>query len=121
MDHNWPGNVRELENVVERAVVLASAATVPADVLPDYLLTAGGIRIRRDESGHLPADASLFEVVAEYERRKIIEALEASNWSQTEAAETLRIPLSTLNQKIKRLNVDVRRRGDRSKSHDAVG
>ena len=24
MDHNWPGNVRELENVVERAVVLAS-------------------------------------------------------------------------------------------------
>ena len=24
MEHNWPGNVRELENVVERAVVLAS-------------------------------------------------------------------------------------------------
>ena len=24
MDHAWPGNVRELENVVERAVVLAS-------------------------------------------------------------------------------------------------
>ena len=29
MDHNWPGNVRELENVVERAVVLASSASVP--------------------------------------------------------------------------------------------
>jgi len=120
MDHNWPGNVRELENVVERAVVLASTPTVSADVLPDYLLTAGGIRIRRDESGHLPPDASLFEVVAEYERRKIIEALEASNWSQTEAAEALRIPLSTLNQKIKRLNIDVRRRGERSKGHEAV-
>ena len=26
MEHNWPGNVRELENVVERAVVLASDA-----------------------------------------------------------------------------------------------
>ncbi len=119
MDHGWPGNVRELENVVERAVVLASSATVAADVLPDYLLTAGGIRIRRDESGHLPADASLFEVVADYERRKIIEALEASSWSQTEAAEALRIPLSTLNQKIKRLNIDVRRRGEKSKGHDA--
>jgi DNA-binding NtrC family response regulator len=111
MDYNWPGNVRELENVVERAVVLASQATVPVDVLPDSLLQAAGIRIRRDESGTLPADASLFEVVAEYERRKIIEALDAANWSQTDAAEKLSIPLSTLNQKIKRLNIDVRRKG----------
>ena len=51
MDHNWPGNVRELENVVERAVVLASHTVVPVDVLPDYLLQAGGMRVRRDESG----------------------------------------------------------------------
>ncbi len=109
MDHSWPGNVRELENAVERAVVLASSETVPVDVLPDTLLQAGGLRIRRDEAGRLPADATLFEIVADYERRKIIEQLEQSNWSQTEAAEALRIPLSTLNQKIKRLNIDVRR------------
>src|SRR5580692_10067295 len=37
MEHNWPGNVRELENVVERAVVLASATEVPLEVLPDSL------------------------------------------------------------------------------------
>ena len=110
MDHNWPGNVRELENVVERAVVLASAPSVPADVLPEHLLQASGLRIPRDKSGMLPPDASLFEIVADFERRKIIEALEAYNYSQTEAAEALRIPLSTLNQKIKRLNIDVKRR-----------
>jgi DNA-binding NtrC family response regulator len=110
MDHTWPGNVRELENVVERAVVLATSPMVMVDVLPDHLLTAGGMRIRRDESGHLPADASLFEVVADFERRKIIDALEASNWSQTEAAEALRIPLSTLNQKIKRLSIEIRKK-----------
>jgi DNA-binding NtrC family response regulator len=109
MDHSWPGNVRELENAVERAVVLASTEIVPVDVLPDTLLQAGGLRIRRDETGRLPSDATLFEIVADYERRKIIEQLEQSNWSQTEAAEALRIPLSTLNQKIKRLNIDVRR------------
>ncbi len=114
MDYNWPGNVRELENAVERSVVLASQATVPVDVLPDSILQAGGVRIRRDESGTLPADASLFEVVADYERRKIIEALESVNWSQTDAAEKLSIPLSTLNQKIKRLNIDVRRKGGAS-------
>jgi transcriptional regulator with GAF, ATPase, and Fis domain len=59
----------------------------------------------------LASDASLFEIVADYERRKIIEALERVNYSQTEAAEALRIPLSTLNQKIKRLNIDIKRRG----------
>ncbi len=92
MDYNWPGNVRELENVVERAVVLASQASVPVDVLPDSILQEGGVKIRRDESGMLPADASLPEILADFERRKIMDALEASNWSQTEAAEKLRIP-----------------------------
>jgi len=111
MDHLWPGNVRELENVVERAVVLASQTLVPVDVLPEHLLEAKGLRIRRDESGLLAADASLFEIVADFERRKIIEQLEASDWSQTAAAEALRVPLSTLNQKIKRLNIEIRKRG----------
>jgi DNA-binding NtrC family response regulator len=111
MEHSWPGNVRELENAVERAVVLASEPNVPADVLPDHILHAGGMRIRRDESGHLPPDASLFERVADYERRIIMDALEAASWSQTEAAEALRIPLSTLNQKIKRLEIPIRKRG----------
>jgi DNA-binding NtrC family response regulator len=111
MEHSWPGNVRELENVVERAVVLATTPTVPAHVLPEHLQQASGMRISRDASGGLPPDASLFEIVADFERRKIIEALEQTNHSQTEAAERLRIPLSTLNQKIKRLNIDPKRRG----------
>ena len=110
MDHNWPGNVRELENVVERAVVLASHTVIPASVLPDYLQQTGGMGVRRDASGYLPADASLFEMVADFERRRIAETLEAANGSQTDAAEKLRIPLSTLNQKIKRLNIEIRRK-----------
>jgi DNA-binding NtrC family response regulator len=111
MDHAWPGNVRELENVVERAVVLASQPSVPADVLPEHLLEARGLRIRRDESGHLPSDASLFEIVADFERRTIVEKLEDCDWSQTATAEAFHVPLSTLNQKIKRLNIEIRKRG----------
>lgn len=110
MDHSWPGNVRELENVVERAVVLASDPEVNASLLPEHLLQAGGLRIRRDESGALPADASLYEIVADFERKVIIDHLERATWSQTEAAETLRIPLSTLNQKIKRLTIPVKKK-----------
>jgi DNA-binding NtrC family response regulator len=112
MEHNWPGNVRELENVVERAVVLASEPAVPVDVLPDQLLQANGIRLRRGDGGPLPADASLFEIVADFERRIIMERLEQFNWSQTEAADSLHVPLSTLNQKIKRLDIKIRRRSD---------
>ena len=37
--------------------------------------------------------------------------LERTGWNQTEAAERFQIPLSTLNQKIKRLGIDARRRG----------
>src|SRR5271155_4866399 len=111
LDYNWPGNVRELENAVERSVVLASQANVLVDVLPDSILQEGGVKIRRDASGMLPADASLPEILADFERRKIIDALEAVNWSQTEAAEKLRIPLSTLKQKIKRLSVEIKRKG----------
>jgi DNA-binding NtrC family response regulator len=111
-EHNWPGNVRELENVVERAVVLASAPSVPVHVLPDPLLQANGIRLHRGEGMPLPEDASLFEIVNDYERRIIIERLEKCSWSQTEAAESLHVPLSTLNQKIKRLDIKIRKKSD---------
>ena len=112
MEHNWPGNVRELENAVERAVVLAIDASVPLDVLPDHLLQSSGIRLRRAEGGALPADASLFEIVADFERRIILERLEQHNGSQTEAAAALHVPLSTLNQKIKRLDIKIPKKSE---------
>jgi DNA-binding NtrC family response regulator len=111
MEHNWPGNVRELENVVERAVVLAADTAVPAVVIPEHILQANGIRVRRFD-GPPPKDASLFEIVADYERGVIAQRLEQCNWSQTEAADSLHVPLSTLNQKIKRLEIKIRRKGE---------
>ncbi len=110
LEHDWPGNVRELENAVERSVVLTTSTSVPAHVLPDQLQHASGLRISRDNNGLVAADASLPEVVADFERRKIVDALESANFSQTDAAEALHIPLSTLNQKIKRLSIDIKRR-----------
>ncbi len=93
-------------------MVLASDPAVPLDVFPDHLLQASGIRLHRNEGDPLPADASLFEIVADFERRIIIEHLEQANWSQTEAADTLHVPLSTLNQKIKRLSIEIRRKSE---------
>jgi len=112
MEHSWPGNIRELESAVERAVVLATDPAVPIDVLPESLLQAIGIRLHRTDGGPLPPDASLFEIVNDFERRIILERLEQCSWSQTEAAESLHVPLSTLNQKIKRLDIKIRRKGE---------
>jgi DNA-binding NtrC family response regulator len=110
MDYNWPGNVRELENAVERAVVLASGTTLGPELLPDQVSQNGS---------RMPPPAlllgqmegrSLFEITESYEKRVILNMLAQTNWSQTEAAERFKIPLSTLNQKIKRLRIDVKRR-----------
>ncbi len=106
MDHEWPGNVRELENAMERGVVLATTRTITADLLPSQLTGSTYSAALLD---HRP-DASLFDVMEEIERRIISDRLERCHWNQTEAAEYFKIPLSTLNQKIKRLNVEVRKR-----------
>ena len=55
--------------------------------------------------------ASLAEIMEEIERRIIGDRLERCNWNQTEAAAFFKIPLSTLNQKIKRLNIELKKRG----------
>jgi DNA-binding NtrC family response regulator len=106
LDYDWPGNVRELENAMERGVVLSSDRSITADLLPSQL-TGGTYSASILE--HRP-DASLFDLMEEIERRIIADRLERCHWNQTEAAEFFKIPLSTLNQKIKRLNVEVRKR-----------
>lgn len=110
MSFPWPGNVRELENAVERAVVLTKGSAIDYDLLPESLQRGSGLQVRGNEgvqfNGH-----SLPEMVQDYERRVIRESLEQAGGRQTEAAEKLKIPLSTLNQKIKRLNIVPPRRG----------
>ena len=123
MDYDWPGNVRELENAVERAVVLSTQESMDADLLPESVRTREIVKGVRLAARRIPAAAagrnrsrssvpppSLFEILEEVERRIIVDMLERTNWNQTEAAERFQIPLSTLNQKIKRLGIETRRR-----------
>ena len=134
MDYDWPGNVRELENVVERSVVLSTQELMDVDLLPESIRTreiVKGVRLQLAEflpplpgeigaRGTIPAP-SLFEILEEVERRIIIDMLERTNWNQTEAAERFQIPLSTLNQKIKRLGIETRRRSGALVHGAAVG
>lgn len=106
VDYEWPGNVRELENAIERGVVLSTTRVISPELLPPQL-TGGSFPASILE--HRP-NTSLFDLMEEIERRILADRLERCHGNQTEAAEYFRIPLSTLNQKIKRLNVEVRKR-----------
>src|SRR5579872_2735804 len=106
LNYAWPGNVRELENVIERAVVLSSGPEIGPDLLPDQLTGRSASIPMLENRG----DASLFDVMEECERHIINDMLEKCSWNQTEAAERFHIPLSTLNQKIKRLNIEIRKK-----------
>jgi len=106
LTYSWPGNVRELENAIERAVVLSTGVDIGPELLPDHIAgraAAFSVLERR-------ADASLFDIMEDCERQIIVEMLEKCNWNQTDAAERFHIPLSTLNQKIKRLNIDIKKK-----------
>src|SRR5436853_2302763 len=106
LSYSWPGNVRELENVVERAVVLSSGLEIGAELIRAPIVGRGTPLPLLEHRG----DASLFDIVEDVERHIILDMLEKCNWNQTEAAERFHVPLSTLNQKIKRLNIEIKKK-----------
>jgi DNA-binding NtrC family response regulator len=109
LDAPWPGNVRELENVVERAVVLASGNLLGRDLLPEAILDPPS-DLRTLSTLDIGKESSLSDIMDTFERRVLLERLERFGWSQTAAAESFSVPLSTLNQKLKRLGIRTTRR-----------
>jgi DNA-binding NtrC family response regulator len=88
--YGWPGNVRELENVLERAVVLATGPRIGAGELPPHVLpapAATGVRI---------PGSTLDDI----ERFAITKALEATGGSTSKAAEMLGISVRKIQYKL---------------------
>jgi transcriptional regulator with GAF, ATPase, and Fis domain len=98
--YDWPGNVRELRNVVERAAVLADPVTVlePEDFSLD-MAALPPVPPRAVSS------ASLFEEIAEVEAERIRDALRKAGGSKARAARILGIPRTTLNNRLRRLDI----------------
>ena len=104
IDYPWPGNVRELENVIERAVVLASTAVIGVELLPEAF--------HRQAFRMVPPEAlqegrfSFYETLEKFEREIILESLRRVNGVQRRAAALLGLKATTLNEKIKRLKIE---------------
>ncbi len=102
--HDWPGNVRELENLVERAVVLSRAKVITRASLPPFLLHAGGAdgRVALDTEESL----DLKERTQAFQKKIILAALKKTKGVQNKAAKLLGVKPTTLNEMIKRLDID---------------
>jgi PAS domain S-box-containing protein len=104
--YDWPGNIRELQNVIERSVILCETETFSIDEtwLPQQ---PQPILMANPES-----PIELPRRLEEQEKNMVEEALKASRgrvFGPTGAAAKLGIPRTTLESKIKSLNIDKNR------------
>jgi formate hydrogenlyase transcriptional activator len=95
--YDWPGNIRELQNLIERAVILSSGATldVPVSAL-------NGKRVEPQ-----PRDPEV-RTLEDADRRHIVAALERSNWvvaGPNGAAARLGVKRSTLQFRMRKLGI----------------
>ena len=91
--YDWPGNVRELENIIERAVVLASGDRIEARHLPDGLAASDGAVV---DGLHIPG-----ATLEELERFAILQTYEATGGSTSETAEILDISVRKVQYRLR--------------------
>jgi formate hydrogenlyase transcriptional activator len=97
--YDWPGNIRELQNVIERAVILCDGATLYIDESSGY----------RETLETLQRSTPLSEALTNTEKEMIEAALEETGGrvsGLSGAAVKLGIPRSTLESKIKSLQIN---------------
>jgi two-component system, NtrC family, response regulator PilR len=97
--YTYPGNVRELENVVERAVALASARVIGLGDLPPELSGSLGAPAQTLLSLG-PEGCDLEAVLHEAERRLLIAALERTGGVRTSAAKVLGVTFRSLRYRL---------------------
>ena len=98
INYAFPGNVRELENIIERAVTLASGSTVGMSHLP------ADLREQRFDIQRRPKSELL--TLEENEKEYIGWVLNQMDNNKTRAAEVLGIDRVSLWRKLKRYNMD---------------
>lgn len=98
-EHSWPGNVRELENVVQRALILATGDQITLQSLViEADLSAPVSEPKIEFSGE-----ALKEDLWEQERQMILDALKQEGGRKKETAERLGISPRTLRYKLAKM------------------
>ncbi|RMG18054.1 MAG: diguanylate cyclase, partial [Planctomycetota bacterium] len=104
MNYDWPGNVRELENEVNRLIAM-SDDLITADLLSPKIREGGKASLQTADGLSRYYDRPLKEVEYEFMRDVILHTLEKTNWHRTKAAKILKVPTSTLFNKMKKYGI----------------
>jgi two-component system response regulator PilR (NtrC family) len=108
LEYDWPGNVRELENVIERAAVLAESSEIEKDLIPEHVRSGQAFRVPQVV---VPEEGISFrDVITDFEKKLIESSLETSGGVQKRAAQLLGLKPTTLNEMIKRYNIQLERK-----------
>jgi two-component system response regulator AtoC len=95
----WPGNVRELRNAVERAMLLAGGTQLTPEDFP----AAAPAVVRLNEDIPLPSAGVNLE---QLERSLVIQALQRSDWNQTQAARLLGLNRDQIRYRIEKFGLE---------------
>lgn len=109
--YNWPGNVRELENIMHRAVLLATGN----EISPEAIVVPNLSTPAPDNNSALPLPATssiaatqkselVGRTVESVERELIMDTLNYCLGNRTHAANILGISIRTLRNKLKQYN-----------------
>jgi len=119
--HDWPGNVRELENVIQRAMVMASAGVILPEHLPIGPVSAA-VAVAADASLediiekkihetvgglHGQSSANLHGLMVALVEKPLLRAvMRETKGNQVRAAQLLGINRNTLRKKLKEHGID---------------
>ena len=104
-EYAWPGNVRELQNVIERAVVLATGAVLDVE---DGVLPAVAAAPAPASNGATAPAVAAGGSLEEVERQHILSVLGGTRWrieGERGAARVLGLSPSTLRSRMQRLGI----------------
>jgi two-component system response regulator PilR (NtrC family) len=108
VEYDYPGNVRELENVIERAVALCREGRIGVDVLPPTVVRARSASSRE----RIPDEGvQLEDLLADYERGLLLEALDQSEGVKKRAAQRLGISFRSFRYRLEKLGLEDQDRG----------
>jgi DNA-binding NtrC family response regulator len=99
--YDWPGNIRELQNVIERSVILSSSEVFAVDeswLSKQSVRTAPRVAAVRPPQGMPRSERETIEAALAECRSRV--------GGSSGAAAKLGVPPSTLNHRIKALNID---------------
>jgi two-component system response regulator PilR (NtrC family) len=103
LEYNYPGNVRELENVIERAVALSRGERIELDSLPPTVLATP----EPAAQARIPAaGVNLEELVNDYERVLLAQALRQAGGVKKRAAALLGVSFRSFRYRLEKLGLD---------------